>query len=89
MNAYFRRSASDLRRRLYRVGQLGVTGLVKRRDNDSRIELSCRIAYVIELLMSFAIGIFRPGDFMSRNIVAGTMIGTFAVFVYVRRRWRN
>lgn len=59
---------------------------MKRRENYSRIELYCRIAYVIELLMSFAIGILRPGDSMSRNVVVSTMVGTFAVFVYVRRR---
>ena len=49
-------------------------------------ERYCRIAYVIELLISFAIVILRPGDSMSRNIVVSTMVGTFALFVYVRRR---
>jgi hypothetical protein len=59
---------------------------VKGRDIYSRIELYCRIAYVIELLTSFTIGILRPGDSISRNVVLSTMGGTFAVFVYVRRR---
>ena len=52
----------------------------------SRIELSCRIAYVIELVISWFDGTLLPGDAIGRNAVLCTMLCTFALFVYVRRR---